>query len=307
MDTDKRSAVADALMAASAEPSGNAFRARALRECSRVVSSSEPFADAAGARAALAHKLSARMMARVSEILADGDSEEAVVSRAVAELMTVTCIGPVAARKLVRSGVRSLEQLERAVAEGSAARLGLTAAQELCVRYRKDIAARIPRSEMTEHADVVRTAAALAEVRAEVVGSFRRNSSSSGDIDVLLVGNMDDFLYALSSMHYVVGTIARGGHKFMGLVRLPGRQHARRLDVLGTTPEELPFAMLHFTGPAEFNVAVRKVAIRLGLRLSERGWDSDTAPTPSCEADILRHLGVAWTEPEDRSGELREC
>ena len=88
----------------------------------------------------------------------------------------------------------------------------------------------------------------------------------------------------------------------MGLVRTG--TIARRLDVLSTTAKELPFAMLHFTGPADFNVALRKIAMQRGMRLSERGWDCEDAAEPASEEDVLRELGVKYLEPEYRSGNI---
>lgn len=310
---DQRRYVAERLELEALQAGGNAFRARAIRACAEVVRAAPAFGDAAGAKAVLSESVSAHMMDRISAILAapvtDEPSPEAKLACVMQELMTVTCIGQVAARRLANAGVQGLDDLERAVLAGNAAELKLTAAQELCVRYRQDIAKRIPRSEMQAHVSRVYAAAEASQCKAEVVGSYRRNAASSGDIDVLLVGDIDAFLSALYP-GYVVGAIAKGAHKFMGLVKLPGSDTARRIDVLVTAETELPFAMLHFTGPADFNVALRKIAMTKGMRLSEKGWDRGDAeaPThakaPESEADILTELGVQWTNPQDRSGNL---
>ena len=301
---DLRRYVAERLELEALQAGGNAFRARAIRACADVVRSAPAFGDAASAKAVLSESVSAHMMDRIAAILdspgADESSPEAKLACVMQELMTVTCIGQVAARRLANAGVKGLDDLERAVLDGDAAVLKLTAAQELCVRYRKDIAQRIPRSEMHAHVSRITEAASESGCKAEVVGSYRRNAASSGDIDVLLVGDIDAFLSALYP-GYVVGAIAKGAHKFMGLVKLPGSDTARRIDVLVTTAAELPFAMLHFTGPADFNVALRKIAMTKGMRLSEKGWDNGGVNAPESEADILAELGVGWTNPEDRS------
>ena len=98
-----------------------------------------------------------------------------------------------------------------------------------------------------------------------------------------------------------MGAIASGAHKFMGLVRLPGLP-ARRIDVLLTTAEQLPFALLHFTGPDTYNIALRKVAMARGLRLSEKGWAGDGAlATPRSERELLAALGEEYVEPWNRA------
>jgi DNA polymerase/3'-5' exonuclease PolX len=306
---DQRRYVAERLELEALQAGGNAFRARAIRACADVVRSAPAFGDASSAKAVLADSVSAHMMDRIVAILdsdktTDEPSPEAKIACVMQELMTVTCIGQVAARRLANAGVQGLDDLERAVLEGDSAALKLTAAQELCVRYRQDISKRIPRSEMQAHVSRIAEAASASGCKAEVVGSYRRNAASSGDIDVLLVGDIDAFLSALYP-GYVVGAIAKGAHKFMGLVKLPGSDTARRIDVLVTAAAELPFAMLHFTGPADFNVALRKIAMTKGMRLSEKGWDCDLAKAPESEADILAELGVQWTNPQDRSGNLQ--
>ena len=304
---DQRRYVAERLDLEALQAGGNAFRARAIRACADTVRAAPEFVDAASAKTVLSDSVSAHMMERIAAIMesdeSSGPSPEAKILGIMQELMTVTCIGQVAARRLANAGVESLDALERAVLNGTAAHLKLTAAQELCVRYRADIAKRIPRSEMHAHVARVTEAAQASECKAEVVGSYRRNAPTSGDIDVLLVGDIDDFLSALYP-GYVVGAIAKGAHKFMGLVKLPGGDTARRIDVLVTAAAELPFAMLHFTGPADFNVALRKIAMAKGMRLSEKGWDRPDAKAPESEADILAELGVQWTNPQDRSGTL---
>lgn len=43
----------------------------------------------------------------------------------------------------------------------------------------------------------------------------------------------------------------------------------RRLDIYISTQEECPFALLHWTGSKDFNIEVRKIALKKGFSLSE--------------------------------------
>lgn len=298
---DRRQDVAAALLRDAIAESGNAFRRRAIQACAGVVTSAPEFSDAEGAKVALGDKVSERMMKRVLEILDAEAGGQDVHARAVQELMTVTCIGQVAATRLAAKGVSGLEDLASRMDDPE---LALTAAQKLCMKYRDDIAQRIPRSEMIMHAALIEESARSSGCEAYVVGSYRRNCESSGDIDVLVIGDLDAFMTPLAQSGYIVGTIAHGSHKFNGMVRLPGAERARRLDVLKTCREELPFALLHFTGPGTYNVALRKVAMASGKRLSEKGWNDPAAPVPTSEADVLRELGVEYQVPQDRCGTL---
>jgi len=293
-----RDVVVAALLAEAA--SGNAFRAKALKAAAAVVAGAEPF-EGADAAEALAGKVSDRMLERIVAIIDSPPSPDLDVV-AAQELQSVTCIGAAAAKKLVAKGVRDLADLDARAEEPGL----LTAAQRLCVAHRLDIALRIPRAEMHEHAAVVAAAARTAGCVAHVVGSYRRRAETSGDVDVLMCGDgvgVSDMIAAFPD-GYVVGAIARGAHKFMGLVRLREGARARRIDILKTTAEQLPFALLHFTGPDTFNIALRNVARERGLRLSENGWGDCAGglARPESEADVLKELGLdRFVEPWDRA------
>lgn len=303
--TDLRDAVSRTLVLDAMRDAANAFRSRALRACADVVKAAPPFHDEETATASLGDKVTPRMMAQILKIVRGESSSDSVVERDQAgiahDLMSVTCIGQVAALRLAKAGVKGLDDLAARVDDPA---IGLTAAQKLCVVYRRDIQQRIPRAEMAVHDGAIQEAAAASGTQAIVVGSYRRNAPTSGDIDVLLLGDLDAFLTPLYRSGYVVGSIAKGVSKFNGFVKLPGATFARRIDVLRTVPAELPFAMLHFTGPDVYNVALRKIAIAQGKRLSEKGWADDAAAPPASEADILRELGVQYQVPQDRCATL---
>lgn len=302
---DLRVTVSRTLVLDAMREAANAFRSRALRACAEVVRTAAPFHDDASAVSSLEGKVTPRMMNTILQIVRGESTSDSCVERDQAgiaqDLMSVTCIGQVAAMRLVKAGVTSLDDLAARVDDPA---IGLTAAQKLCVVYRNDVQQRIPRAEMTVHDGRIQAAAAASDTQAVVVGSYRRNAPTSGDIDVLLLGDLDAFLTPLYRSGYVVGSIAKGACKFNGFVKLPGAAYARRIDVLRTVPAELPFAMLHFTGPDVYNVALRKVAMAQGKRLSEKGWDDDNATVPESEADILRELGVQYQVPQDRCGTL---
>ena len=289
-----REVVVAALLADSC--SGNAFRAKALKAAAAVVAGVEPF-EGAAARDALAGKISDRMLDRVVAIIESPPPPD-LDAMAAQDLQSVTCIGAKAAKKLIDKGVRSLADLDARVDEAGL----LTAAQRLCVAHRRDIELRIPRAEMDEHAAIVSAAAASTGCTAHVVGSYRRRAETSGDIDVLMCGaDVSDFM-ATFPAGYVIGALARGAHKFMGLVRLRPGARARRIDVLKTGADKLPFALLHFTGPDTFNIALRNIARDRGLRLSENGFgDGDCCVAPNSETDVLAHLDVPFVEPWDRA------
>jgi len=112
-----------------------------------------------------------------------------------------------------------------------------------------------------------------------ITGSYRRGAASSGDIDMLVThASPEQGAAALRALveylvkkTYVKAVLSLGEHMCLAIASLVQGGRARRVDILLTPPEELPFALAHFTGPAEFNVAMRQEALKRGYSLSQRG------------------------------------
>ena len=106
--------------------------------------------------------------------------------------------------------------------------------------------------------------------------------------------------------------LREGVKKVLGICRLPRRRHFRRLDLLAVPPDELPFALLYFTGSQAYNIRVRNVAKERGYSLSERGLRPLTEEAEAAlraalaerpmetEADVLAFLGLPYVRPEER-------
>jgi DNA polymerase (family 10) len=68
-------------------------------------------------------------------------------------------------------------------------------------------------------------------------------------------------------------------------------------------------ALLYFTGSKEHNIAIREIALRNGLKISEYGVfkrKSNKLVAGSTEKDVYRTVGLQWIEPElrENSGEI---
>ena len=89
----------------------------------------------------------------------------------------------------------------------------------------------------------------------------------------------------------------------------PQRLH-RRIDIKVYRPEELPFALLYFTGSGYFNRSMRWWADKKGISLNDKcfkhkaGTNYKVAPPPAgfkTEADVFEFLELEYVRPEDRS------
>ena len=258
---------------------------------------------------------------KIKEILATGSlaSAERVKATlsidAVDELMTVHGIGPVKARDLVASGIKSVAALSDAVKADPSL---LNATQKMGLKYHATAVLRIPRDEMSIHEDVLQ-AFMPKGLKGVVVGSYRRGAADSGDVDMLLtpkksaLGDPKDlfesFVESLKESEYILDELVSGDKKWMGYVRVgsaaaPGK--ARRLDLLLTTRAEYAYALLYFTGSDKFNVAFRKYAGDKGYTLNEhtmvplKGSAAPVPPGMKGEKDIFAFLGLRYVPPEER-------
>lgn len=138
--------------------------------------------------------------------------------------------------------------------------------------------------------------------RAEAAGSFRRARETVGDLDFIVASDepgpiMDWFTVQPG----IVEVTAHGRTK--SSVRVEG---GLQVDLRVVPPAQFFFALHHFTGSKEHNVAMRQRALQRGLSMSEWGFTAvgaDEAPGADDEAGVFRALGLPWIPPELREGQ----
>lgn len=221
------------------------------------------------------------------------------------ELERIHGIGPSKARSLVSDHrVESVLDLRERVRKKE---IELTSAQTAGLRYFDDFNTSIPRTEMHKHAErMVELIAPLSVFY--IAGSYRREKSTSNDIDVLLTGNRNELANVVSALKksgYLLNDaeLAHGDLKYMGGCRLPRHKYVRRIDIMYTTPEEFPYAYMYFTGSAKFNTDVRQLAIDKGYSLNEKGLFRDgdrVAAHIRTEDDIFRFMEIPYVSPSKR-------
>jgi DNA polymerase/3'-5' exonuclease PolX len=225
------------------------------------------------------------------------------------ELQQIYGIGPTKAKALIDQGIRSVSDLRCALESDPAL---LNDKQKIGLQYCEDLVQRIPREEMLNHEAYLLSHSPLP---AELVGSFRRGSKDSGDIDVLLrvppnrtEKEIKDIFYQfvqhLVEEGYIKEILALGDHKCMAICRFKDHP-SRRLDLLVTPDDKYAYALLYFTGSDRFNVAFRQHVQEKGYTLNEHRMAplySSTLPPPymKSEEDIFHFLGLEYTEPTER-------
>jgi len=207
--------------------------------------------------------------------------------------------------------------------------------QKIGLKYYDDMCIRIPIVEGRKHYKFVKKildslykgagAGAGASPEFEFVGSFRRKNKDMGDIDILIKNRpglvLKDIIKVFEESSYVIERLALGINKFMGLCKLSPELPARRIDILVADPSYYYFALLYFTGSYNFNIQMRKIALKRGLSLSEYGFKEanggkaanggkeakagkvgiiDTEDIIHSEEDIFKYLEMDYVEPHKR-------
>lgn len=226
------------------------------------------------------------------------------------KLAEIFGIGPKKAKELVEAGILTVEQLR----ENEQL---LNDKQKIGLKYYDDILKRIPRSEIVEFSKLfteIFDKVASPESNFEIVGSYRRAATDSGDIDIIITNQnnnketFDLLLDALIKDKIIVEVLSRGKTKSLTLVQIKKDAPIRRVDFLYSAPNEYAFALLYFTGSKLFNTVVRQRALDLGYTLNEHGLShisnkvkgklvDEQFPT---EESILNFLGLAYVKPENR-------
>lgn len=143
--------------------------------------------------------------------------------------------------------------------------------------------------------------------RAESAGSLRRGMETVGDLDFIAACRnprpVMDWFVALDGVQEVT---AHGETK--SSIRLLGGLQA---DLRIVPPEQFVFALHHFTGSKDHNVAMRQRALARGYSLSEWGLSmkeeaDSTQPVPptsvESEAELFDFLGLTAIPPALREG-----
>ena len=252
--------------------------------------------------------------------------------KAKSELMQIHGIGDKLADKLLNMGIRNIEELEKRKDEeidskGKKKLKLLNNVQQIGLKYYKETIKRIPRKEIEEYEILLKEY--FKEVieneeedvlnnKFEIVGSYRRGKSDSGDIDIIITSLnnnkiiFDKFLNKLKEKNLIEEFLSKGEIKSLVIGRLNKESIARRIDFLYSPPEEYAFATLYFTGSKEFNTGMRTIANNNNLTLSEHGFykiinkvkqekieDKDF----KTEKDIFDYLNMKYKEPNERIDE----
>ena len=294
------------------------FPVRAFRNAARAVEgTNENVADLV--RAGEVEKvrgIGGGVARRIKELLETGKIAEAEELRAklppgLLDLMNVPGIGLKTAQQVWKErGITTVDALEEAAKAGKLRdlpRFGQKKEEKLVLAIAawKKRAAAPKRRTMAEallsaDALVARMKAVPGVLACEPAGSLRRRAETIGDLDILVSAREEHAAAiheAFRTAPDVVEVLATGESK--SSVVLDGGLQA---DLRVVPPESWGAALQYFTGSKDHNVAMRTIAVKKGLKVSEYGvFDaSGNKLAGDDEAKVYEAIGLRWMAPELR-------
>ncbi|MEZ6183411.1 MAG: hypothetical protein R3F62_00180 [Planctomycetota bacterium] len=168
--------------------------------------------------------------------------------------------------------------------------------RELCARYAPP---RHPREQVLALASCIAVALRPYVTAVEIVGSLRRNVAEVKDVDLIFVpgGWAPEQVVTLfrtfgQPLHY--------GESF-GAIVLPQGIGAQLWCV--EDPAVWGAALLHFTGPRDYNIGLRIRANKRGWHLSQHGLVERATGrliAGATEEEVVQALGLPWIPPAQR-------
>lgn len=124
----------------------------------------------------------------------------------------------------------------------------------------------------------------------EIVGSIRRQEPVVGDIDIVGAGDL------MKLRTHDMIEWKRGGPEAATFI-FRGQQ----VNVIRGNPEAWGAAIFYLTGPAQYQVAYRARAKRMGMVLNQHGlWRDGVRIAGATEASIYEGLGKLYKPPHLR-------
>jgi DNA polymerase (family 10) len=240
----------------------------------------------------------------------------AEIPASLVDLLRIPGVGPKTVRLVWEGlGIESLDDLRRAAEAGHLRGLkGISAGTEQRIRDGIAQLESRPQRLLLDRAqalsdDLVAQLAGVEGVRRIVqAGSLRRRRETIGDLDLLVETDAPEAVIERFTSLGVVDHVIGAGKAKASVRLLRGPQ----VDLMVMPPGEAGTYLVHFTGSADHNVALRGIARDRGWSLSEKGFlrlDPDGRPATGGEAElrtfpdetaVYGFLDLAFVEPELR-------
>ena len=247
---------------------------------------------------------------KINEIVSTGqcsllDRLHRELPPAITELLKIPGLGPKRVKTLYHDlDVQTVEQLLRAAQDGRIRALPgfgekteqniLQAVQAHAMQNRRFKLATAAQYAETLHA-FLQTIPGVQQVA--VAGSFRRMRETVGDLDILVAAAPDSAVMQFFTAYDEVAEVFSAGETRSSILLKSGIQ----VDLRVVAQQSYGAALHYFTGSKAHNIAIRRIAQHLGLKINEYGvFRGAQRIAGDTEESVYRAVGLPYIEPELR-------
>ncbi|MBN2306468.1 hypothetical protein JXD20_00625 [Candidatus Peregrinibacteria bacterium] len=295
--------------------SENGFKIRAYREAARRIkedihpiikktASAQEFMKLPGIGEAIAKKMMEYIETGQIAFL---EKLRKKVPKPVRELLALPHLGPIRVRDLyINLGVKNKKDLIKAAKSGEIDKLpgfGKKLVESILEAIEKGQKKK-KRHERSEVEPIAKQLIGILKKMksvetAEVAGSYRRGAPTVGDLDILVIGDLNNEIFekAVRKVFPDIAILGSGETK-ISFVIFPNNL---QVDIRFLPKESYGAALLYFTGSKDYNVMMRKKAIELGYLLNEYALFKDGEYYKGAtEQEVFEALGMKYVEPAKR-------
>src|SRR3989338_6403497 len=224
---------------------------------------------------------------------------------AVTELLKIPGLGPKRVKALYHDlDVQTVEQLQRAAQDGRIRALhgfGEKTEQNIlqAVQAHASQSRRFKLATAAQYAETLRAfLQAIPGVQQVVVaGSFRRMRETVGDLDILVTAAPDSPVMRRFTAYDEVAEVFSAGETRASILLKCGMQ----VDLRVVAQQSYGAALHYFTGSRAHNIAIRRSAQQLGLKVNEYGvFRGEKRIAGESEESVYRAVGLPYIPPELR-------
>jgi DNA polymerase (family X) len=291
----------------------NTFRIRAYRNAARILGDLPQEARVLVERGDDLTRLpgiGADLAGKINEIVTTGHCNMLERLRrelppAITELLKIPGLGPKRVKALYHDlDVQTVEQLHRAAQDGRIRALhgfGEKTEQNIlqAVQAHASQSRRFKLATAAQYAETLHAfLQAVPGVQQVVVaGSFRRMRETVGDLDILVIAAPDSTVMQHFTAYDEVAEIFSAGETRASVLLKCGMQ----VDLRVVAQESYGAALHYFTGSKSHNIAIRRIAQQLGLKVNEYGvFRGVQRIAGNSEESVYRAVGLPYIPPELR-------
>ncbi len=291
----------------------NPFRIRAYRNAARILGDLPQEARVLvekGDNLTRLPGIGADLAGKIGEIITTGhcsllDRLRRELPPAVTELLKIPGLGPKRVKALYHDlDVQTVEQLRRAAQDGRIRALhgfGEKTEQNIlqAVQAHASQGRRFKLATAAQYAEALRAflQAIPGVLQVTVAGSFRRMRETVGDLDILVAAAADSPVMQRFTGYDEVAKVYSAGETRASVLLKCGMQ----VDLRVVAQQSYGAALHYFTGSKAHNIAIRRAAQQLGLKVNEYGVFRGTQSIAGdSEEAVYRAVGLPYIPPELR-------